>query len=115
MYGERHTPRRRPTVSHGGMDPNASWSQPPRRSHRIALVSLAILTVAGVASVLRRPLLMSAPQCLAGRWHGCFDTFNGVVLMTMVTLPLAAVAVWALARRRRAAGVTSAWSMSLAE
>ena len=59
--------------------------------------------------------MMSAPRCLAGRWHGCFDTFNGVVLMTLVTLPLAALVVWALARRRRAAGVTSAWRMSLAE
>jgi glycopeptide antibiotics resistance protein len=52
---------------------------------------------------------------MAGRWHGCFDTFNGVVLMTLVTLPLAAVVVWAMARRRLAAGVTSAWRMSLAE
>ena len=59
--------------------------------------------------------MMSAPRCLAGRWHGCFDTFNGVVLITLVTLPLAALVVWALARRRLAAGVTSAWQMSLAE
>lgn len=58
---------------------------------------------------------MAAPTCMAGRWHGCFDTFNGVVLMTVVALPPAALAVWALARRRRAAGVTSAWPMSLAE
>jgi glycopeptide antibiotics resistance protein len=59
--------------------------------------------------------MMSAPSCLAGRWHGCFDTFNGVVLMTVVALPLAALIVWALARRRQAFGVTSAWRMSLAE
>ena len=52
---------------------------------------------------------------MAGRWHGCFDTFNGVVLMTVVTLPLAALVVWASAHRRLAAGVTSAWQMSLAE
>ncbi len=64
---------------------------------------------------LRRPLMMSAPACLAGRWHGCFDTFNGVMLMLLVALPLAALTVWALARRRLAAGVTSAWRMSLAE
>jgi glycopeptide antibiotics resistance protein len=38
-----------------------------------------------------------------------------VVLITLVTLPLAALVVWALARRRLAAGVTSAWQMSLAE
>ena len=58
---------------------------------------------------------MSAPQCLAGRWHGCFDTFNGVVLMTLVALPVAALVAWALARRRSAAGVASAWRLSVAE
>ena len=52
---------------------------------------------------------------MAGRWHGCVDTFNGVVLMTVVTLPLAALVVWALAGRRLAVGLTSAWPMSLAE
>jgi glycopeptide antibiotics resistance protein len=71
--------------------------------------------MASAAFLVRGPLMMSAPECLAGRWHGCFDTFNGVVLMTLVTLPLAALVVWALARRRLAAGVTSAWQMSLAE
>ena len=79
------------------------------------LASLAILAAASVAFAVRRPLLMSAPMCLAGRWHGCFDTENGVLLMTLAGLPLAALAVWALARRRRAAGVSSAWRMSLAE
>lgn len=82
---------------------------------RIALLSLAILGLAGGAFVVRGPLMMSAPTCMAGRWHGCFDTFNGVVLMTLASLPLAALVAWALARRRRAAGVTSAWRMSLAE
>ena len=48
-------------------------------------------------------------------WHGWFGTFNGVVLITVAVLPLAALAVWALARRRRAAGTTSAWRTSLAE
>jgi glycopeptide antibiotics resistance protein len=45
-------------------------------------------------------------------WHGWFGTFNGVVLITVAALPVAALAVWALARRRSAAG---AWRMSLAE
>jgi glycopeptide antibiotics resistance protein len=71
--------------------------------------------MASAAFLVRGPLMMSAPRCLAGRWHGCFDTFNGMVLMTLVTLPLAALVVWALARRRLAASVTSAWQMSLAE
>lgn len=97
------------------MNHNASLSAPPRRTRRIVLLSLAILGMASAAFVVRRPLMMSAPMCMAGRWHGCFDTFNGVVLMTLVALPLAALVVWALARRRRASGVTSAWRMSLAE
>ncbi|MFC4508420.1 MULTISPECIES: VanZ family protein [Streptomyces] len=82
---------------------------------RIVFLSLAVLGLASAAFVLRRPLMMAAPTCVAGRWHGCFDTFNGVVLMTLVLLPLAALVVWALAHRRRAAGVISAWRLSLAE
>ncbi|MFD8930079.1 VanZ family protein [Streptomyces mirabilis] len=97
------------------MNHNASLSALPRRARRVVLLSLAILGIASAAFVVRRPLMMSAPMCMAGRWHGCFDTFNGVVLMTLVALPLAALVVWALARRRRAAGVTAAWRMSLAE
>jgi hypothetical protein len=97
------------------MNHRASPSVPPRRTHRIVLVSVAILGLACVAFVVRRPLTMSAPRCMAGRWHGCYDTENGVLLMMLVALPLAALVVWALARRRRAAGVTSAWRMSLAE
>lgn len=83
----------------------------------IMVLSLAVIAMAGAAFVVRRPLMMSAPMCVAGRWHGCFDTFNGVVLMTLVAVPLAALVVWALARVRRAAGVASgwAWRKSLAE
>jgi VanZ like family len=90
-------------------------SAPPRRTRRIALVSLTILGLASAMFAVRRPLMMSAPACLAGRWHGCYDTENGVLLMMLVGLPLAALVVWALAHRRRSAGVTSAWRMSLAE
>jgi VanZ like protein len=97
------------------MKQRASRSASPRRTRRIVLVSLAILGLAGAVFGVRRPLLMSAPRCLAGRWHGCFDTYNGVLLMMLVGLPLAGLVVWVLARRRRAAGVTSAWRMSLAE
>ncbi|MFT7839798.1 VanZ family protein [Saccharothrix sp. BKS2] len=79
------------------------------------LISLVVLGLAGVLFALRRPLLMAAPRCLAGRWRGCYDTENGVVLMVLVGVPLAGLVVWALARRRRAAGVTSAWRLSLAE
>ncbi|MET9675995.1 VanZ family protein [Streptomyces sp. NPDC006482] len=97
------------------MDHRASLSPPARRTRRTVLLGLAILGVASALFVVRGPLMMSAPRCLAGRWHGCLDTFNGVVLMTLVALPLSVAVVWALARRRRAAGVASAWRMSLAE
>ncbi|MFE7890704.1 VanZ family protein [Streptomyces sp. NPDC057412] len=70
---------------------------------------------ASVLSLLWRPLMMSAPACTAGRWHGCLDTFNGVVLMTLVTVPLAVLVAGALAWRRRVRGVPVAWRRSLAE
>ncbi|MFD8643656.1 VanZ family protein [Streptomyces zaomyceticus] len=97
------------------MNDDTSLSAPPRRTRGIVLLCAAVLGLAGALFVLRRPLMMSAPMCAAGRWHGCFDTFNGVVLMTLVTVPLAVLVAWALAYRRRAAGVPSAWRLSLAE
>jgi glycopeptide antibiotics resistance protein len=48
-------------------------------------------------------------------WHGWVGTFNGVALITVAVLPLAALAVWALARRRSVTGTPQAWRMSLAE
>ena len=72
------------------------------RTRQFVLVGLAVLGVASAAYAVRRPLLMSAPRCLAGRWHGCVDTENGVLLMMLVGLPVAALVVWALALSRRA-------------
>ncbi|MDW3848678.1 VanZ family protein [Micromonospora sp. BRA006-A] len=46
-------------------------------------------------------------------WHGWFGTINGVVLLTVAASPAAALAVWALARRRGGGG--PAWRRSLAE
>ncbi|MFV5998770.1 VanZ family protein [Streptomyces sp. NPDC056231] len=43
-------------------------------------------------------------------WHGWFGTFTGVALITVAVLPLAALAVWALAGRRRVTGTTPAWA-----
>lgn len=101
------------------MNHNAPVSAPPpRRARGIVLAGLAALAVLGLGSVLfplRRMLMMPASRCMAFQWHGCYDTFNGVVLMTLVTVPLAVLVAWALARRRRAAGVASAWRLSLAE
>ncbi|MFB9834333.1 VanZ family protein [Actinoallomurus acaciae] len=99
------------TRHHDGADPLA----PPRRTRGIVLVGLAVLGLAGAIFIVRRPLMMSASACTAGRWHGCFDTENGVLLMTSAGLPLPALVACALTLRRRAAGVTSAWRMSLAE
>ncbi|MFD5910668.1 VanZ family protein [Streptomyces massasporeus] len=97
------------------MTHHTSLPSPPGRTRGIVLLVLAILGLAGAVFVVRRPLMMSAPACMSGRWHGCFDTFNGVVLLTLAALPVAALVVWALARRRRAAGVMPAWRISLAE
>jgi hypothetical protein len=54
---------------------------------------------------------------MADGWRGWVGTFTGVALITVAALPLAALAVWALARRRTVTGTTPtwAWRMSLAE
>ncbi|OLT16187.1 teicoplanin resistance protein VanZ [Pseudonocardia sp. CNS-139] len=50
-------------------------------------------------------------------WHDVVFTFTGVVFLTVALLPVAALAVWALARRRSATGTAPAraWRTSLAE
>ncbi|MGE7386492.1 VanZ family protein [Streptomyces sp. NPDC004126] len=48
-------------------------------------------------------------------WHGWVGTFTGVALITVAVLPLAALTVALLARRRRATGTARAWAVSLAE
>ncbi|HEX6343792.1 VanZ family protein [Umezawaea sp.] len=88
---------------------------PSRRTIVIVLVVLATACSAYLAFSVRRMLFMAAPACVSGQWRGCFGTENGVVLMTLVTLPVAVLVAWALARRRRAAGVASAWRTSVAE
>ncbi|MFB6832545.1 VanZ family protein [Streptomyces hydrogenans] len=100
------------------MSPRTSPRTPPPARPpllRIVLLGLAALALAAGLFVLRGPLLMAAPACASGRWQGCFGTFNGVVLMTLVTLPLAVLVAWAVALRRRRAGVAGAWRLSLAE
>ena len=107
-FGETHTPRQQPPGFDGGVRHNSSL-------RRIVPGTLLALGLVALAYVGRRPLLMSAPSCLAGRWHGCYDTENGVVLMTLVGLPFAVLLAGLLARRRRAAGIPRAWPHSLAE
>ncbi|WP_412517149.1 VanZ family protein [Actinomadura madurae] len=48
--------------------------------------------------------------------HGLVGTITGVVLITVAALPLAALAVWVLARRRSLTGTRArAWKTSLAD
>jgi hypothetical protein len=97
------------------MDHSTPPPAPPRRTRTIVLLSLAVLGLAGAVYVVRKPLMMSAPRCLTGKWHGCYDTDNGVVLMVLVGLPVAALVVWALAHLRRHLGRSWAWRRSAAE
>ncbi|XVV00459.1 VanZ family protein [Actinosynnema sp. CA-248983] len=46
-------------------------------------------------------------------WHSLLGTFTGVVLLTVLALPLATLAVCLLAQRRR--GTRQAWRRSVAE
>jgi VanZ like family len=50
-------------------------------------------------------------------WHSWFGTYEGVVLVVVAALPIAALAVWVLVRQRRLIGSTPAraWRRSLAE
>ncbi|MFI8916606.1 VanZ family protein [Streptomyces sp. NPDC053513] len=102
-------------VSDESADRDVSLPAPSRRARGAVLLCLTVLGTAGALFAVRKPLMMSAPRCLAGQWHGCLDTFNGVVLVTLAALPLAFLVAWALAHRRRAAGAAGAWRMSLAE
>jgi hypothetical protein len=54
---------------------------------------------------------------MATGWHFWFGTFTGVILGTVILLPVAALAVWALTRRRAGTGTAPgrAWRTSLAE
>jgi hypothetical protein len=98
------------------MEPSASSPTQARRTRRIVIVTLAILCV-GLAA--RRPvdvvLRILAVPLHQPTWYVWFETVNGVALVTVAALPVAALAVWVLARRRTAAGMPSAWRMSLAE
>ncbi|MFI1965522.1 VanZ family protein [Streptomyces pathocidini] len=98
------------------MDHSASLAAPTRRTRRMVIVGLAVLGAALVAFVPGRMVLMMLSMPLRRpTWQVWFGTFNGVALVTVLALPLAALAAWALARRRSAAGATSAWRKSLAE
>ncbi|MBM7774767.1 hypothetical protein JOD54_004971 [Actinokineospora baliensis] len=86
-----------------------------RRTRTLVLICLAVLTLVGALFLVRRPLLMAAPACFTGQWRWCFGTENGVVLMTLVGVPVAGLVAWGLASLRLAVGAPSAWRRSLAE
>lgn len=95
-----------------------SSTAPPVTTRRVpwmVLASVAILGAAIAAAVVLRVAVRSLPMVMAGGWSSWFGTFNGVVLLTVAMLPIAALLVVVLARRRRAAGVLGAWRWSLAE
>jgi hypothetical protein len=115
-FAGTHTPAIRRTVFNAGMEPSASSSASTARTRRIVLAGLAVLAAAiaafgPVGMVLR---MLSVPMHRP-EWQVWVGTFNGVALIAVAALPLTALLVWALAHRRRAAGVTPAWRMSLAE
>ncbi len=43
-------------------------------------------------------------------WHGWFGMYDHLAAVTIAVLPVVALAVWVLARRRRSAGVAPAWA-----
>jgi glycopeptide antibiotics resistance protein len=43
-------------------------------------------------------------------WHGWVGTYTGVALITVAVLPLVALTVWAVARRRITTGSTPTWA-----
>ncbi|MFC5239144.1 VanZ family protein [Streptomyces atrovirens] len=102
------------------MHQNTPLSAPAGRARRtvrgIALVALGIVGAAVAVFVLRM-FLVSVPMVVRGGWRAWFLTFNGVMLAMVAALPLSALVVWLLARRRRAAGTDPGWARrrSLAE
>jgi hypothetical protein len=98
------------------MDQSPTLPPPARRTRAVVLIGLAVLGVAIVGlgptpTVLR---MLSVPL-RRPTWFVWFQTINGVALLTVLALPVAVLTAWALARRRTAGGVPSAWRSSVAE
>ncbi|MEV7179559.1 VanZ family protein [Kitasatospora sp. NPDC093679] len=87
------------------MDRTATPPAPARRIRRAVLAGPAVLGAAVVAFLAQRPLHHHRDG-----WHAWLGTINGVVFLTTAGLPLAALAVWALARRRSATGTSPGWA-----
>jgi hypothetical protein len=88
------------------MDPTASLPTPSvRRARRTLLRGLALLAAAFVGFYAQRPLGHhgNRPRSYVG-------TVNGIVVLTVLALPLAVLAIRLLTRRRTAAGTGAAWA-----
>jgi glycopeptide antibiotics resistance protein len=99
-----------------GMSHDAPPAEPARTARWAVLAGLAVL---GLAIVLFFPVgmvlrMLSVPLRTTD-WQTWVSTFNGVALITLAALPVAALVAWALARRRRALGRAAAWRSSLTE
>ena len=102
------------------MDQNTALPASPGRARKVLrLVVLSTLAVIGaaVAPFVLRMFVVSVPMVVHGGWYAWFFTFNGVMLTMVAALPLSALTVWFLVRRRRAAGEEPGWARrrSLAE
>jgi hypothetical protein len=96
--------------------PAASARRTRRTVRRLVLLGLAI-PGAAVAVFVLRLFVRSVPMVVHGGWQAWLFTFNGVMLSMVAAVPLSALVVWFLARRRRAAGTDRVWARrrSLAE
>ncbi|MFC8535708.1 VanZ family protein [Streptomyces sp. NPDC057249] len=93
------------------MDQNSALPTSAGRVRRV--LRLVVLTALGVVAVAVAPFVLrmfvvSVPMVVHGGWYAWFCTFNGVMLTMVAALPLSALIVWLLTRRRRAAGVEPA-------
>lgn len=75
------------------------------RTLKQALVRLTTIAMVMAALIALWPLVPHLPGMLAMGWHGGLGTFNGVVLFTLLGLPLAALCAWVLPWRSALADV----------
>ncbi|MFE0464024.1 VanZ family protein [Kitasatospora sp. NPDC058965] len=99
-------------MDHTAPPPTTTPLRQARRARRTALRALALLAAALVGFVAQRPLGRHGT-----RPHAYLGTINGIVFLTVLALPLAALTVALLTRRHTAAGTapTRARRAALAE
>ena len=78
VYRKPHTPRQ-PVAR---LDPGMNHA----RTRKLLVFGLVVAGLLAGLLVIRRPLMMTAPNCLAMQWHGCVDTFNGPILLMLIGL-----------------------------